>query len=182
MGNSLVVQWLGLSTFTIVAWFQSLVWELRSTSCTAGPKKKRATDSEKFSTHIIYIPILYVICMYIMRYIWQIIWIKTISRNLGGFPGGSVVKSPPANEESWVRSLIQEGPTLGGAARPVCHSCWACARETGSCDRWAHVQQLLELPQPGAPCSTTRETTAMRTTHCNEEWPSPVSTGENPVQ
>ena len=178
MGNSLVVQWLGLSTFTIVAWFQSLVWEQAAQQ----DQKKKGPQIVKSSTHIIYIPILYTICMYIMRYIWQIIWIKTISRNLGGFPGGSVVKSPPANEESWVRSLIQEGPTLGGAARPVCHSCWACARETGSCDCWAHVQQLLELPQPGAPCSTTREATAMKTTHCNEEWPSPVSTGENPVQ
>ena len=30
VGNSLVVQWVGLSTFTLVAWVQSLVWELRS--------------------------------------------------------------------------------------------------------------------------------------------------------
>ena len=27
-----------------------------------------------------------------------------------GFPGGSVVKSPPAKQEMWVRSLGQEDP------------------------------------------------------------------------
>ena len=27
-----------------------------------------------------------------------------------GFPGGSVVKNPPANEETWVRFLGQEHP------------------------------------------------------------------------
>ena len=30
LGSSLVVQWLGLSAFTAMAWVQSLVWELRS--------------------------------------------------------------------------------------------------------------------------------------------------------
>ena len=27
-----------------------------------------------------------------------------------GFPGGSVVKNPPAKQETWVQSLGQEGP------------------------------------------------------------------------
>ena len=30
--------------------------------------------------------------------------------HLLGFPGGSVVKNPPANAETWVRSLGQEDP------------------------------------------------------------------------
>ena len=38
-GNSLVVPWLGLSTFTALAWVQSLVGELRSHS--HGPKKRQ---------------------------------------------------------------------------------------------------------------------------------------------
>ena len=29
---------------------------------------------------------------------------------LGGFPGGSAVKYPPAKQEKWVRSLGQEDP------------------------------------------------------------------------
>ena len=67
-----------------------------------------------------------------MLYIWQNFELRLLSRNLGGFPGGSVVKSPPANEESWVRCLIQEAPTFGGATRLLCHSCWACAERPGA--------------------------------------------------
>ena len=29
---------------------------------------------------------------------------------MSGFPGGSVIKSPPAKQESWVESLGQEDP------------------------------------------------------------------------
>ena len=39
-GTSLVVQWLGLGTFTDMAWVQSLVGELRSTAARCGQKKK----------------------------------------------------------------------------------------------------------------------------------------------
>ena len=38
------------------------------------------------------------------------------------FPGGPVVKSPLANAETQVRSLVQEDPTCLGATKPVCHS------------------------------------------------------------
>ena len=37
-----------------------------------------------------------------------------------GFPGGSVVKNPPANAGDMVRSLIWEDPTCLGATKPVC--------------------------------------------------------------
>ena len=40
----------------------------------------------------------------------------------GCFPGGSVVKNPPAKQEMQVRSLIQEDPMCWGATKPVCHS------------------------------------------------------------
>ena len=38
-----------------------------------------------------------------------------------GFPGGAVVKNPPANE-TWIRSLVLEGPTCRGATKPVCQN------------------------------------------------------------
>ena len=39
-----------------------------------------------------------------------------------GFPGGSVVKNPPASAVSRVRALVGEDPTCRGAAKPVCHN------------------------------------------------------------
>ena len=35
------------------------------------------------------------------------------------FPGGTVVKNPPAN--AWVPSLVWEDPTCHGAAKPMRH-------------------------------------------------------------
>ena len=32
-----------------------------------------------------------------------------------GFPGGAVVKNPPANGGAWVQALVQEDPTCRGA-------------------------------------------------------------------
>ena len=39
-----------------------------------------------------------------------------------GFPGGSVVKNPPAMQEAWVRSLVKADSTCRGTAKPVCHN------------------------------------------------------------
>ena len=36
--------------------------------------------------------------------------IKDLKPEYMGFPGGSVVKNPPANAETWVRSLSREDP------------------------------------------------------------------------
>ena len=43
LGNSLAVQWLGLSTFTAWAWVRSLVGELRSHKPHSTAKKKKKT-------------------------------------------------------------------------------------------------------------------------------------------
>ena len=37
-----------------------------------------------------------------------------------GFPGGSVVKNPPADAGPPVQSLVWEDPTCHTAAKPVC--------------------------------------------------------------
>ena len=39
-----------------------------------------------------------------------------------GFPGGPVVKNPPANAGTWVKSLVQEDPKSCGATEPVHHN------------------------------------------------------------
>ena len=38
------------------------------------------------------------------------------------FPGGAMVKNPPANEGTWVRSLVWEDPTCCGGTKPVRHN------------------------------------------------------------
>ena len=43
-----------------------------------------------------------------------------------GFPGGAVVKNPPANARTRVQALDWEDPTCRGASKPVCHNYWAC--------------------------------------------------------
>ena len=49
-------------------------------------------------------------CYYICSYILAIYLFG------GGFPGGSVVKSPPAKQKTWVRSLSWEDPLEKGIA------------------------------------------------------------------
>ena len=46
-------------------------------------------------------------------------------------------------QETQVQSLIREDPIWHEAATPVCHNYWACTRELGSCNYWAHTPHLL---------------------------------------
>ena len=57
------------------------------------------------------------------------------------FPGGLVVKNPPANAGAQVQSLVQEVSTCHGATKPV-HNYWACARATSLPQREACALQL----------------------------------------
>ena len=38
------------------------------------------------------------------------------------FPGGTVVKNPPATQGTQVRALVREDPTCHGATKPVRHN------------------------------------------------------------
>ena len=64
---------------------------------------------------------------------------------LPGFPGGSVVKNPPANTGD--TGSIPE-PTCLRATKPRCHNYWACALEPGGCNYWVHTSQLLKPARP----------------------------------
>ena len=73
-----------------------------------------------------------------------------------GFPGGSVVKNPPAK----AGDMVWEDPTCCGATKPVHHNCWGHALKPGS---------------------ATWEATAMRRPHtATEEWPPPTATRASP--
>ena len=39
-----------------------------------------------------------------------------------GFPGGAVVKNPPANAGAWVQVLVWEDPTCHRATKPMHHN------------------------------------------------------------
>ena len=52
-----------------------------------------------------------------------------------GFPGGSVVKNPPAMQEAqemWVQSLDQEDSRGGGNGNPLHYSCLKCLMNRGA--------------------------------------------------
>ena len=61
-----------------------------------------------------------------------------------GFPGGAVVKNPPANAGDMGSNLVREDPTCHGATKPVCLNYWACALEPASHKYWARAPQLLK--------------------------------------
>ena len=73
-----------------------------------------------------------------------------------GFPGGSVVKTPPAMQATWVQSPIQEDPTYHGATKPMCYNYWAHDLRPESRNPWAHVPQILQPACPRA-CALQQE-------------------------
>ena len=73
---------------------------------------------------------------------------------LWGFPGGSVVKNPPANVED-------TGLTPGQGRFHVMEQLSPCATTTEPV-LWSPQASVTEAPVPYRPCSATREATAMR--------------------
>ena len=57
---------------------------------------------------------------------WRTGWLPTPA--FVGFPGGSVVKNPPAMQGAWVRSLGGEGPLEEGKATPSSILAWRIPR------------------------------------------------------
>ena len=68
---------------------------------------------------------------------------------VGGFPGGSGVRTPPATSEDTGSTPVWEDPTCHRAAESV-HNYWACALEPENHNYWAHVLPLLK-PRACAP-------------------------------
>ena len=58
------------------------------------------------------------VCLYLCTYMFIIL-------NLRAFPGGAVVKNPPANAgDTRVQALVREDPTCCRATKRVCHNYW----------------------------------------------------------
>ena len=60
------------------------------------------------------------------------------------FPGGAVVKNPPAKagDKGSIPGLGRSH--MPRSNKPVCHNYWACTLEPASYNNWAHVLQLLK--------------------------------------
>ena len=58
-----------------------------------------------------------------------------------GFPGGSVVKKPPANAGHMGSIPVQKDPTCHRATRPECHNYRACTRQPGSHNKKSHCNE-----------------------------------------
>ena len=56
---------------------------------------------------------------------------------LHSFPSDSVVKNPPARQETWVQTLVWDDPIRSRAIELAQNNYQACA-ESGSCNYWAH--------------------------------------------
>ena len=72
------------------------------------------------------------------------------------FPGGSVIKSLPANagDAGSIPGLERSHMSQNTCTKPMHHKHWACALEPGNCNHWN--------PHALKPRSATRESTAMR--------------------
>ena len=64
----------------------------------------------------------------------------------------------------WVWSLIWEDPTGLGATKSMCHKCWTCSLEPGSCSYWGPC--TLQLVAGSKRSRSPQERVAP--THCNE--------------
>ena len=97
-----------------------------------------------------------------------------------GFPGGAVVKSPPASAGTRVRALVQKDPTCRRATKPVRHNYWACALEPASHNYWAGAPRLLK-PKCVEPVLCNKRSQRNKTpAHRNEEQPPFPATRESP--
>ena len=78
-----------------------------------------------------------------------------------------------------VWALAQEDPTCRGAAKPMCHNCWACTLEHVSDNYWARVPQLLKRMHL-EPVLHKRSHDNEKLAHHNKEQPLFAATRESP--
>ena len=58
-------------------------------------------------------------------------------KKMRGFPGGSVVKNPPANAGDTGSIPDLADPTYCKATKPMHYNYWACALVPSSCNYWS---------------------------------------------
>ena len=77
-------------------------------------------------------------------------------------------------------ALVWEDPTYHGAAKPMCHNCWAYTLEPMSHNYWACMPQLLKSVCLEPMLHNKRSHCNERPAHCKEGWPPFTTTGEGP--
>ena len=109
---------------------------------------------------------------------FQIQWISPITQlyilhkfwKYRDFPGGAVVKNPPANAgDTGLGALVWEDPTCRRAAKPVHHNYRACALQPVSHNYWACAPQLLKPTCLEPMFCNKRSHRNEKPAHCNEE-------------
>ena len=78
------------------------------------------------------------------------------------FPGGAVVKNPPANAGAQVQALVQKDPTYRGATKPMRHNLWGLRSR-------AHEPQLLKPARLEPMLRNKRSHCSEKPAHHNEE-------------
>ena len=114
---------------------------------------------------------------------------KTTKRD---FPGGAVVKNPPANAgrghgfEPWSGKIPQAAEQLSPCAtttEPVSHNDWSLhTLEPAYHNYWAHVLQLLKPACLKTVLCNKRSHRNEKPAHRKEEWPPLTTTRENPTR
>ena len=95
------------------------------------------------------------------------------------FPGGPVVKNLPANAGTWVWSPDWENTTCCRAAKPVCHSYWACTPELTTHNMRSRHNEKLTLQLESSPGSLQLEKACMqqqRPTTAKQQQQNPMTT------
>ena len=95
----------------------------------------------------------------------------TSNRALKVFPGGTVVKNPPANAGD--TALVREDPTCRRAAKSMHHNYWTCALEPASHNYSARVLQLLK-PTCLEPMLHSKEKPLQREAHAPQQRVAPA--------
>ena len=86
-----------------------------------------------------------------------------------GFPGGTVVKNPPANAGDTGSSPGQGRSHMPRSTKPMGHNYWACALEPASHNYWAHKPQLLKPVRLEPVLRNKRSHHSEKPAHRNEE-------------
>ena len=99
-----------------------------------------------------------------------------LKKHIRDFPGGAVVKNPPANAGDMGSSPVREDPTCRGSSKPMCHNYWACTLEPARHNYWALVPQILKPTCLEPMLRNKRSHLNEKPVHCKEEYPPTLAT------
>ena len=72
---------------------------------------------------------------------WKLLGFAQLKATHWHFPGGPVIKNPPANAWDTGLSLVWEDTTYLGATKPEQHKYWACALKLVLCNKSSYSSE-----------------------------------------